>query len=203
MSQAGRQQTKIRETNRKRLSYLQSVAAGHIIGPLLDPHEPSLHFFSGSWSSPSLFTTTQKAIKQKIMNSFLHKIHKHTGSKQNTAAYVLWMHDEGFIISYLVGTRLRTRVSHRHMMQNLFLWDAHAKRAYMQTKRCRVFNTSDWSRKQSFKHKSHMSEFNWNCILLSLLAFHPLHTATIKWLRLKHHLYGDQLLVDNLLRESK
>lgn len=41
-------------------SYLQSGGEGHRARPLLDLHEPSLDFFSESWNSPSLFTTTQK-----------------------------------------------------------------------------------------------------------------------------------------------
>lgn len=45
---------------RSRPSYLRSGAAGHTARPLLDLHGRSLDFFSGSWSSPSLFTTTQK-----------------------------------------------------------------------------------------------------------------------------------------------
>lgn len=98
--------------------------AGHITAPLLDLHEPSLGFFSGSWSSPSLLSTTQKH-QSKNNQLILHQSHKHTGTNRRcraadrqtcTASAIC----RCLISSYLVRAQLQITVSKCHTMQNIF-----------------------------------------------------------------------------------
>lgn len=98
--------------------------AGHITAPLLDLREPSLGFFSGSWSSPSLFATTQKH-QSKNNQVVLHQSHQHTGTKQNTPSSAQTKCTTSSICRclmswYLVRAQLQITVSKCHTMQNIF-----------------------------------------------------------------------------------